>query len=880
MGRPAFLFRLLTCVVVVALAGCGENSTNPAASKPAVRAPSDIAAAFQVKNRGGASVVAIDKASLEKEFLLRANIIDQAVAAMGSGLKSRVVAFKKKSGRLFLLEATQGHTVTTDLPQALVLASFPILDETDEQIEFDFNAGMSSIFVAGDWAASDANGRDYKPSFQAVKVNNSYLEKAEITGENTLAIRQVAQLAVSGMGGLDHSTVEVKYYLSPYRPDPQYVPVHSKDFRLTGFFEVNPQLAYEGHTLVYASKFHEKKPIVFAVSANTPKEYKEAVKQGILYWNNAFREPLIQVVEGPAGVTAPDVSYNVIQWVPHDKAGFAYADAQMDPRTGQILHAQAYLTSAFAFSGKQRARRLLKQVQSRAAGNSRSMLKRISLAGFDVTPMCQYTAGAEFASALTELLATDVSEERVLKASQDYVRLVTAHEVGHLLGLRHNFAGSLHTENYPLSRRIEIFTQYLVDGTLPEDVVPTSSVMDYLPFEEDVIAGHQIGDHGHMYPYDRKAIGVLYYGEEYAADQIPAFCTDTQVSSFVDCQRFDAGSSLIEYAASTTTHKMNTLAYEIIEAYIAEKAPEQGAFPRPVAAVSFDADVIAKALLSPREALVGSFGSSARFLQIYRTFPYVSSLNIDEVKDKEREYVMKEIQKLGGIEKAFAVVSKDFYEKTKAKVALLAESELYAKGVGLGGQEYELTKEDVDAIVATMDRLFKKLPAAVTKKDLSILGGVPSAWKRAGNAFGDQLATMLGKRMEEYVLQKTADVIETEIELELPKKKDEAEGAGALDEEGPRTRKVTAKLPKFYYELDARVAAAGLLEAPSEAEGIDWGLYERTQAKSKFLKLLKDSCGCDFEKVEPEKVKVADPKARRDALRWFLENKKVLEAIK
>ncbi len=48
------------------------------------------------------------------------------------------------------------------------------------------------------------------------------------------------------------------------------------------------------------------------------------------------------------------------------------------------------------------------------------------------------------AHGLQELLASDeLTDEAVLRAAQDYVREVVAHEVGHILGLRHNFAGSL-----------------------------------------------------------------------------------------------------------------------------------------------------------------------------------------------------------------------------------------------------------------------------------------------------------------------------------------------------------------------------------------------------------------------------------------------------
>ena len=65
--------------------------------------------------------------------------------------------------------------------------------------------------------------------------------------------------------------------------------------------------------------------------------------------------------KAPDGVTAPDAEYNIIQWVPWDNAGFAYADDLMDPLSGQSEHGQAYITSVFAFMGRAGARVLLRE---------------------------------------------------------------------------------------------------------------------------------------------------------------------------------------------------------------------------------------------------------------------------------------------------------------------------------------------------------------------------------------------------------------------------------------------------------------------------------------------------------------------------------------
>ena len=58
--------------------------------------------------------------------------------------------------------------------------------------------------------------------------------------------------------------------------------------------------------------------------------------------------------------------------------------------------------------------------------------------------LCDRKAEADFSNHLTQLVLDESqSDASILKMSQDYVREVIAHEVGHTLGLRHNFAGSL-----------------------------------------------------------------------------------------------------------------------------------------------------------------------------------------------------------------------------------------------------------------------------------------------------------------------------------------------------------------------------------------------------------------------------------------------------
>ena len=133
---------------------------------------------------------------------------------------------------------------------------------------------------------------------------------------------------------------EMRYFLTPYRQGAAEGKEPSiTDSRYTEFFQTEGKLETgTGRVSSHIVRFDLHQPVVFHYSANTPPEYVEAVKDGILYWNRVFGKEVVQAKKAPEGVTAPDAKLNIIQWVPWDNAGFAYADVLMDPITGQSLH--------------------------------------------------------------------------------------------------------------------------------------------------------------------------------------------------------------------------------------------------------------------------------------------------------------------------------------------------------------------------------------------------------------------------------------------------------------------------------------------------------------------------------------------------------------
>lgn len=877
------LQHLLSCVLFL-VAACGRGSADPAASLPAVRAASHIGESFGTATdaKTGQPTVTLRKEALEREFLLQGSLIEQPIAATGTALRSRIVVFKRQGARLYLLEATQGHSVTSDLPQKLILAEFCVTHETADEIEFDFNTGMSAVFRARDWMGHDSKGRDYVPNFEVAHLRLSYLEEVKIAPENRLVIRQIAQLRVPAKPLQPEQVlpVEVRYFLSPYRPSRTFQPFAEADFKNVGFFEVAPRLKEDGSQEIHSVKFDSSKPIVFAISANTPAAYHDAVRDGILYWKSIL--PSIQAATAPAGVTAPDFDHNVIQWVNHDRKGTAYADAQMDPRTGEVLHGQAFITSAFAFGATNRVRALLKrwEVQDKKP----LVATRAVLEGFESQKLCEFDGGEVFQRSLASLLATKAGDDAILRAAQDYIRSTVAHEVGHLLGLRHNFAASLQVKNYAFADRQRTFREYLVSDTVAPDLQTASSVMDYLPSEDSILEGAQMRKQkGKIAPHDRLSIEVLYLGKKISGKDLPPFCSDSDLGKYPDCRQHDSGQSLVEYSSWASRQALEKLPSSLIETFLSAKSPPPWDAPRPIESVSLNPSAIAASLVRPQQELVESLDAPKYSLLVARQFPYVGPLNEELVKERQLQAIESEVSRMGGWNHVLRAVPSRSFEKLFDETERLLRDPYYQEGIGAGGQKYELTKEETGSILASTLELTMKLPDLVTLADIDLLKKLPAKWKVGGTPTGDELAKLLSNRATEYLLHIKSSTIEADVEITTVTNTSITDPSAGL--KLPLAPSVTSlakmrmRLPEFFYSQEVREKAVTLLASVSTVDGIDWGFAERNELRSAMKKVLDRACGCNFEGTSAEKLRIANAAGRKKVVRWFLENRKILKGM-
>lgn len=826
-------------VLSFALQGCSSRNEEPQA--PAVQQ------LVQTKAKGREFLLRLDSSAFSVPHLLQVGLIQQEMIPQFNGGRSRIVKFVEQGNQVFMFESSEGNLVTSSLEQSLLLASFPIVERESGAVLIDWAEGMGRIFVASDWTGQDFAGSDFVSGYETVKVTNTLIERPIEYVQNTAVFTQTAQVELSNpFSGDSQVALKVRYFLRPYQANPNFQPTVSRDFKTFGFFEVAPKIKNSGFTVSYATKFDlSKGPIKFAISADTPAEYRDAVRDGILYWNSVIPN-MVEAVEAPPGVQAPDLNYNMVQWVNWDAAGMAYADAMSDPLTGEIKHAQVYMTSVFAVGGRARAIRLLRKLQSQEAKGAQ---KVVGLKGLSGRGLCSSDYTKKFVTSLEKALQHGADDATLLRLSADYVREVVAHEIGHTLGLRHNFSGNLGT-SYAYTDRTKLFEEYVKSDKVPAGLIPSSSVMEYNEYEEGVLMGAQMRQGAIAYPYDKAAVLNLYQNVKPSSIlDVPVFCTDSMADKVLDCTRFDSGRTFFEAAQTQSQEVLNGLARSIIDGFIRQsKEVLDPELAIEVKAVKLDPQGFVDGYNRDRAKVLSSL-KDGQIWEVRRQFPVIDELNKEDVSVAEREFAAKSIEALGGLDAVYLGLPADWESQQKATLASLLALPQYRQGKNALGQAWVLTDDEVSWIQSRGERMITKVAEIIRNSDLSALNslsGLPE------NDYQDEIASFLNNWVEEYVFSV-----------------DEA-AATSLSVTTKDGKAVNVKLLKFTYPQNLRKTAAGLLSA-SKFKGQDVVTSLKKANKDAFLKLLNEAVGArdqyDTEKLPAEMKK------------WLVEQQEIESAL-
>jgi hypothetical protein len=147
------------------------------------------------------------------------------------------------------------------------------------------------------------------------------------------------------------------------------------------------------------------KPIVYYLDRGTPEPIRSALLEGASWWNQAFEaagfKDAFRVEMMPEGADPMDIRYNVIQWVHRATRGWSYGGSVIDPRTGEIIKGQVTL------------------------GSLRARQDYLIAEGL----LAPYKAGKPVSKEMEKMVSARL-------------RQLAAHEVGHTLGLAHNYIAS------------------------------------------------------------------------------------------------------------------------------------------------------------------------------------------------------------------------------------------------------------------------------------------------------------------------------------------------------------------------------------------------------------------------------------------------------
>ena len=446
----------------------------------------------------------LTEAQLNKLYILQMTASSAAAGRInaGSPLTDVVLKWQKTpDDRLLLVSPDLRYRVKADSAQAAAVARefpdttvevFAIAAKQEDRksllvdISDFFRANMpgaGKLFETADMGIGGIDG------------GKSFIESIKNLPEN-LVLQVNYNTSSRNPGGAKSSPFKVNHNLFPL-PENGYVP-RLADSRVgyfvngflsggrTGFDSFDDDTKNDPR-IVYINRWKlekadpnaaislPKKPIVFWLDKAFPVEYRAAAAEGLLLWNKAFERVgfkdaiVVKQMPDDADWDHADLRYNVLRWVttaPSSYSAVAVALMRENPVTGEILGSNINVNANWMRFARAQAKDSVNPILNpKAHGHS------------DSPAACDYGDGLmeqawlgwqalEMQMAVAPRMKVDET-----KFANDQLRVLIAHEMGHVLGLRHNFIASTMYDGEQLSDQKNL-----------KDVGVTASVMDYTGF--------------------------------------------------------------------------------------------------------------------------------------------------------------------------------------------------------------------------------------------------------------------------------------------------------------------------------------------------------------------------------------------------------------
>ena len=483
---------------------------------------------FDTYQKGDNLYLAVPRDRLGQDFLM-AFEISQGIGAAGlfggtmlDIFEGAIVALERHGDRVFLVRrphrfvAPEGSAVAKAVDLSFspsVLASAKIVSvREDSALVIDIADWIVSDLSAVGERVNRAASRPGQQSRASFDRDRSHIESVKAFPDNVnvrarLTFRPQSPADIASVPDGRYISLAIHYSFArlPERPmKPRladdrvgfFITAHKDFSRDDGdsFFvryinrwrlEPKPGVAASGGLVEPA------KPIVYYLDRNIPEQYRPYIAAGIEAWNRAFEAAgwrnAIRAELLPEGADPEDLRYPTVRWNTSDQPGYgAIGPSIVDPRTGEILDADILIEANMVLSFKRDWRTKVSPAEA-----ALEML----VAPPDELAIAE--AGGEVASLGAALTAQGALLRALLAAKgeigpndpvpMEYVgqalKWVTMHEVGHTLGLRHNFRSSTDT---PLDK--------LADPAWAEERGVFSSVMEYPSINLDAV-----GTSGYFY---------------------------------------------------------------------------------------------------------------------------------------------------------------------------------------------------------------------------------------------------------------------------------------------------------------------------------------------------------------------------------------------
>lgn len=444
-GRTAAL------VLTLALAAAAAPPSLPAQNAGAARAPAAALPSIEERTRGMERMdgflplywdgdlgkVWLEIPRLEQELIYVVSL-PAGVGSNDIGLDrgqlggERIVRFTRVGRRVMMVQPNLAHRAVTanederrDVEESFatsVLWGFAVEAQTDGRVLVDATAFALRDAHGVARALRQTRQGDYRPDADRSAIfparTKAFPRNTEIEATLTFAgdnpggwVRDVTPTPEAITVRQRHSFVAL--------PEPGYTPrrfdPRAGYFALTYADYASPFTGPLQQRFVTRHRLEKRdpaaavsepvEPIVYYVDRGAPEPIRTALVEGARWWNQAFEAAgyrnAFRVEVMPEGADPMDVRYNVIQWVHRATRGWSYGASVIDPRTGEIIKGHVTL------------------------GSLRIRQDYLIAEGL----LNPYREGGETAPAAEAMALARI-------------RQLSAHEVGHTLGMSHNYVAS------------------------------------------------------------------------------------------------------------------------------------------------------------------------------------------------------------------------------------------------------------------------------------------------------------------------------------------------------------------------------------------------------------------------------------------------------